>query len=241
MALILVTGWMKMNLSPPLATVKTSTRPRRGRKVKSARWLTALTTCVINEFPMRTLPQAFQPTTTNNVFNIQLNYDIDQALDPESWDGEFRAVSLHGSMEHLVSDVKNIKESLRRMGNYIKDKSVNSNPNDVKDLDGMGKAVWEFLSTVYDAHWDGLYVDDSKMLFRNKVKSKLNPQAPRTPVNNKGKKTVKPTYVSPSLYPSRQRLPKKSMRFQNTSRRMTNLRRSHTLKLLPNPRAPMPP
>ena len=70
-----------------------------------------------------------------------MNYNIDQALDPESWDGEFHAVSLYRSMEHLASDVKNIKESLCRMENYIKDKSINSNPNDVKDLNSMGKAV----------------------------------------------------------------------------------------------------
>jgi len=48
----------------------------------------------------------------SNIFNIQLNYDINQALDPESWDSEFHAVSLHESMEYLASDVKNIKESL---------------------------------------------------------------------------------------------------------------------------------
>jgi len=112
----------------------------------------------------------------NNMFNIQLNYNINQALDPKSWDGEFCAVFLHGFIEHLTSDVKNIKESLYRMGNCIKDKSVNTNPNDVKNLDSVGKAVWEFLSVVYDSHWDGLYVDDSKTSFRNKVKSKFNPQ-----------------------------------------------------------------
>jgi len=44
-------------------------------------------------------------------------------------------------MEYLVSNIKNIKEFLCRMGNYIKDKFVNSNPNNVKDLDGMGKVV----------------------------------------------------------------------------------------------------
>ena len=100
-------------------------------------------------------------------------------------------------MKHLASDIKNIKESLHRIENYIKDKSVNSNPNDIKNLDSMSKAVWKFLSAVYDAHWDSLYVDNSKMLFRNKVKSKFNPQASRTLVNNKDKETIKPTYVFP--------------------------------------------
>ena len=111
-------------------------------------------------------------------------------------------------MKHLASDIKNIKESLCRMENYIKDKSVNSNPNNIKNLDSMGKTVWEFLSTVYNAHWDSLYVDDSKMLFRNKVKSKFNPQAPRTLVNNKDKKTVKPTYISPLPPPIPAKMPR---------------------------------
>ena len=142
------------------------------------------------------------------MFNIQLNYDINQALDPESWDGKFRAVSLYGFMEHLASDIKNIKESLHRIGNYNKDKSVNTNPNDVKNLDSVGKAVWEFLSVVYDSHWDGLYADDSKTSFRNKVKSKFNPQVPQAPVNNKGKETVKPTYISPLSPPISVKTPK---------------------------------
>jgi len=40
-------------------------------------------------------------------------------------------------------------------------------------------------------------MDDSKISFKNKVKSKFNPQASRTLVNNKDKKTIKPTYVFP--------------------------------------------
>ena len=101
-------------------------------------------------------------------------------------------------MEHLVSDVKNIKESLHRMGRYIKDKTINgNNTNDIKDLESIGKVVWKFLSMVYDLHWDSLYVDDSKISFRNKVKSKFNPQVPKVPVNSKGKETVKSTYISP--------------------------------------------
>jgi len=30
----------------------------------------------------------------NNMVNIQLNYNIDQALDPESWDSNFYAISI---------------------------------------------------------------------------------------------------------------------------------------------------
>jgi len=105
-----------------------------------------------------------------------LNYNINQALDPEEWNGDFYAIFLHKSIKHLASDIKNIKDSLHRMGKYIKDKAINdNNPNNVKDLYGISKAIWEFLSAVYDSHWDGLYIDDSKILFKNKVKTKFNP------------------------------------------------------------------
>jgi len=147
---------------------------------------------VSNKDPVLSLP------SSNNVFNIQLSYDIDQALDPESWDGNFHAIFLHRSMERLASDVKNIKDSLYRIGRYIKGKSIiDSNANGIKDLDSVGKVVWKFLSAVYDSHWDSLYMDSSKMSFRNKVKSKFNLQVLKAPVNSKGKETIKLTYISP--------------------------------------------
>jgi len=112
-----------------------------------------------------------------NIVNIQLNYDSNQALNPESWDGNFCAVSLHQSMEHLVLDVLNIKESLLRMRKYISGKSINGDKaNEVEDLKGMDKAMWEFISTIYKSHWNSLFVDDNKMTFRNKVRSKFIPQ-----------------------------------------------------------------
>ena len=62
--------------------------------------------CVPSEDP------ASSSTSGNSAFNIQLNYNINQTLDLEEWDSNFHAISLHGSIEHLVSDVKNIKDSL---------------------------------------------------------------------------------------------------------------------------------
>ena len=55
---------------------------------------------------------ALNSTSGNNMFNINLSYDIDQALDLEEWDGDFCTTLLYGAMKHLVSDVKNIKDFL---------------------------------------------------------------------------------------------------------------------------------
>ena len=99
-------------------------------------------------------------------------------------------------MEHLASDIKNIKDSLQRMGKYIWDKSINNNPNNIKDLEGVRKAAWEFLSLFYDLHWDGLYIDNNNTMFRNKIKSKFTPQVSKLVNNNKDKEVVKPTFIS---------------------------------------------
>jgi len=45
-------------------------------------------------------------------------------------------------MEHLASDVKNIKDSLYKMCKYILGKSIDGNKaNEVQDLKDVGKAV----------------------------------------------------------------------------------------------------
>ena len=91
-------------------------------------------------------------TVSCNMFNIQLNYDLNQALDLESWDGNFYVMSLYKSMEHIISDAKNIKDSLFRKWRYILGNSVKDTKiNDVKNLEGISKVIWEFISTIYNS------------------------------------------------------------------------------------------
>ena len=140
---------------------------------------------------------ASEPTPDNNMFNINLNYDIDQTLDLEEWDGKFHATLLHGVMKHVALDIKNIKDSLQRMGKYIRGKAINNNPNNCKNLEGVGKALWEFLSSIYKSRWDSLYADSSNNTFRSKVSSKFTPQIPKNSnTNSKEKDTAKPMFIS---------------------------------------------
>ena len=131
------------------------------------------------------------------MFNIQLNYDLNQALDPDSWDGNFHIVSFHSSMKYLALDMLNIKESLFRMQKYILGKTIkNNSANNINDFKDMGKSLWEFIFTIYNSHWDNLFVDDNQMTFRSKVKSKFNPQINKPKISVKGKEMVKPTFIS---------------------------------------------
>ena len=95
------------------------------------------------------------------------------------------------------------------MYKYILGKSINEDKaNEVQNLESIGKAAWEFLLAIYKSWWDSLFIDESKTTFRNKVKLKFGPQVIHHQSNNKGKKTVKFTFVSslPSLIPAK--LPK---------------------------------
>jgi len=119
------------------------------------------------------------------------------------------------------------------MGKYIQGKFIiKENPNGIKDLEGVGKAVWDFFSAIYDLHWDSLYVDNSKTLFRSKVKSKFNPQVTKTLVNNQSKESVKSSYVSPLPPPILVKIPKevneisKYLKKNNNSQRKSSAQAS---------------
>jgi len=62
---------------------------------------------------------------------------------------------LHGSIEHLISDIKHIKESLRKIQKYILNKSIKDDKtNNVKDLEGVREVAWGFISALYKFYWD---------------------------------------------------------------------------------------
>ena len=56
----------------------------------------------------------------DNVINIQLLYDPNRPIEPKLWDSNFYPISLHGSLEYLASDAKNIRKSIVCMAIYIK-------------------------------------------------------------------------------------------------------------------------
>ena len=120
----------------------------------------------------------------NDIINIQLPYDLHAPTKPELWSGSFHPISLHDSMEHFASDSKNIKITLNFMAKYIQNKKVNNRKaNDINDFDGMGDAIWNFISSVYEAKWDALYTDHKSNMLRSKISSKFTPRNPPTKGN----------------------------------------------------------
>ena len=118
----------------------------------------------------------------DNVINIQLLYDPNSLTKPELWSGNFHPISLHGSIEYIALDTKSIKDSLNFMAKYISNKKVNpKNANDLKDFDGIGDFMWNFISSVYQASWDSFLTDNKSKTLREKIVSKFSPRI--TPTN----------------------------------------------------------
>jgi len=70
------------------------------------------------------------------------------------------------------------------MSKYIANKQVNSKAvNNLKDFNGMGDAIWNFISLVYEAKWDVLYMDNKANILRAKILSKFTPRV--TPNSNR--------------------------------------------------------
>ena len=123
------------------------------------------------------------------VINIQLPYDPHAPTEPELWSGSFHPISLYGSIEHFASDSKNIKVTLNFLAKYIRNKQVNNGKvNDLRDFNSMGDAIWNFISSVYDAKWDSLFTDNKSNTLRAKVSLKFTPRT--IPPNNVNKKEI---------------------------------------------------
>ena len=135
----------------------------------------------------------------DNVINIQLPYDLNAPMEPDLWSGDFHSISLHGSVEQITSDMKNIKQSLNFMVRYISNKKVNlKSSNDLNDFDGIGDMVWNFLSSIYQSSWDSLYTDNRSKTLRKKISSKLTPRVVSLPTH---KSTKNPNLVTINKVP----------------------------------------
>ena len=137
---------------------------------------------ILNEAPK---PQdkstAINNTNTSlpqeDIINIQLSYNPNQPTKKDLWDGNFQTIFLHGSLEHLLSDSKCIKESLTHIAKYIDNKNIDINKsNDIVKLRGIDKAACPFLSAFYNSGWDLLFADENKNYFRQKVSHKFTPK-----------------------------------------------------------------
>ena len=58
------------------------------------------------------------------------------------------------------------------MQKYILNKAiVDDKANDIKDLEGVGKVAWRFISALYKSRWNNLIANKDSFSFRYKAKA----------------------------------------------------------------------
>jgi len=175
-----------------------------------------------------------QGTHEEDVINIQLPYDPQAPTEPELWSGSFHPISLHGSIKHFVLDSKNIKVTLNFLAKYIQGKQVNgSKVNDLSDFDGMGDAIWNFISLVYASKWDSLFMDQKTNTLRAKISSKFTPRT-SLPNGNTKKDISKSNPVTINKAPSPP-LPAKSKKEINTISKYFHPKKTLSINTIKSP------
>ena len=73
-------------------------------------------------------------------------------MEPDLWNSSFYPILLHSSIEHIALDSKNIKDLLNFITKYIANKQVDlAKSNDLEDFKGIGEAIWNLISSVYQS------------------------------------------------------------------------------------------
>ena len=83
------------------------------------------------------------------------------------------------------------------MVRYISNKKVNpKTANNLKDFDGIGDVVWNFLSLVYQSGWDFLHTDNKSKTLKEKILSKFTPRITPSSTQKSNKPVLKPVLAS---------------------------------------------
>ena len=123
-------------------------------------------------------------------------------MEPDLWSRSFHPILLYSLIEYFALDLKSIKDSLNFMMKYIANKQVNGKEvNNLKNFNGMGNAIWNFISLVYEAKLDTLYTYNNTNTLRARISSKFTLRV--TPNKNNNKKEIaKPVPISIEKAPS---------------------------------------
>ena len=102
------------------------------------------------------------------------------------------------------------------MAKYISNKKINpKNANNLKDFDGIGDSVWNFISTVYQVSWDSFLTDNKYKSLREKIASKFSPRIAPTNAQKNSKDLSKSVPISFDKVPLPPPLPAKSVKEVN--------------------------
>ena len=111
-------------------------------------------------------------------FEIPINYDINTPIKANAWDGKAYSIFIFGHIKFLEMYTKNIFTSLLYMTDFIRTRKVQQGKiSDIAELQGFGEVAWSFISSIYEAGWDSISINNQNISFRNVVIVNLTSKA----------------------------------------------------------------
>ena len=95
----------------------------------------------------------------------------------------------------MALDAKNIKDFLNFIAKYISNKQINSlESKELKDLNGIGKTIWNLISLVHNANWNSFNADKQFNSLRRKISAKFTPKI-QLAIGKNNKEVNKPNFT----------------------------------------------
>jgi len=81
-----------------------------------------------------------------------ISYSEAQPVKSKLWNDHSDPISIFGTVETILEDLKNIKISLYHIADFIKNRKLKNNrKKDVSSLVGFGQVAWTLISSIYDS------------------------------------------------------------------------------------------
>ena len=107
-------------------------------------------------------------------YEVSLSYNINQFIEPNTWDSKAHPISIFSTMEFIEIDAKNIYTSLLCMADFIRFRKVDTDIiNNIKELKGFSDAAFNFVLFIYKANWDTIHADNYNNSFKNRIVNKF--------------------------------------------------------------------
>ena len=98
---------------------------------------------------------------------FSIPYSNSDLADSSLWNGDFNSISIFGTIEKSVNDIKNIIISLNYKAFFIDKRNIKNNrETDLPYLEGFSQAAWSLISAIYKSGWDKLKTNNNNQTFR---------------------------------------------------------------------------
>ena len=112
---------------------------------------------------------------SNGLNSSSISYAENKPANPDLWNSQTHPISIFGDRNSQSINTKNIKVSLLCIADFIKNRDIKHNrKKDISYLEGFGKAIWTFITSILEGEWSKLKSSNNNKTFCQKILEKIS-------------------------------------------------------------------